>query len=58
MVRETTYKTSDDYYHLLSLIKDGNIIIGLVFATKKFYGKSVKMEYVCTVYMDGNMYKI
>lgn len=59
MTRETTYKTSDDYNNLLKLVKDGNIIIGLVFESKRLYGdKRVKMEYVCTIYMEGTMYKI
>lgn len=58
MTRETTYKTSNDYDHLIELIKDGNIIIGLIFGQKAFYGKRVKMEYVCTIYMEGSMYKI
>jgi hypothetical protein len=58
MTRETTYKTSDDYNNLLRLIKEGNIIIGLVFEKKNFYGRSVKMEYLCTVYMECNIYKI
>lgn len=58
MTRATTYKTSDDYDTLLSLIKDGNIIIGLVFETKNFYGRNITIEYVCTIYMEGTMYKI
>lgn len=58
MTRETTYKMSDDYDHLIKLIKGGNIIIGFIFEQKAFYGKRVKMEYVCTIYMEGSMYKI
>lgn len=59
MIRTKTYKTSDDYNNLISLIKEGNIIIGLVFKTKHLYGDNrVKVEYVCTICMEGTMYKI